>query len=457
MMPQGVTPFHYEEDNSNSKITGLAGLPVYMDLLAKIGLSEIIGRHLHLRTKKNSWSDADEIIALLLLNIAGGDCVDDIDILNADQGFCKLLKQLQLREQKLPRQQRRLLSREWEKTQQRLFPSQTAIRSFLKAFHCEPLIAERETSEVKSFIPRESKPLLALGKINAELMSFIQQNSPSAFATIDIDATLLPANKKEALYSYKGFKSYQPLNAWWDEQKVILNTEFRDGNVGAGYEILRFLKNTLRHLPDGVAKVSVRSDTAAFQYELMDFCEIVEKRDKEFKALEKIEFAIGCPVCKELKKAISQVEESEWQVLKTRIDKITGEEQVIMEGAEVCYVTNKGSKSMKSPEYRFVATRSLRSDQQVLLDISEEESSSQKKLPFPTATINHLKYKVHAIVSNCSRKELTVKQLVEWYHQRAGFSEQAHLIMKTDFAGGQLPSKYFGANSAWWWIRYCLY
>jgi len=156
MMPQGVTPFHYEEDNSNSNITGLAGLPVYMDLLTKIGLSEIIGRHLHLRTKKNSWSDADEITALLLLNIAGGDCVDDIDILNADQGFCKLLKQLQLREQKLPRQQRRLLSREWEETQQRLFPSQTAIRSFLKAFHCESLIAERETSEVKAFIPRAS-------------------------------------------------------------------------------------------------------------------------------------------------------------------------------------------------------------------------------------------------------------------------------------------------------------
>ena len=336
-------------------------------------MSEIIGRHLHLRTKKNSWSDADEITALLLLNIAGGDCVEDVDILNADRGFCKLLKQLQLREQKMPRQQRRVLSREWEKTQQRLFPSQTAIRSYLKAFHCEPLMAERNVSDVKSFIPRASKPLLALGKINASLVSFLQENAPSKFATIDIDATLIPTSKKEALYSYKGFKSYQPLNAWWDEQKVILNTEFRDGNVGAAYEVLRFLKNTLQHLPDGVETVSVRSDTAAFQYELMDFCEIVKERDKEFKALGKIEFAIGCPVCKELKKAISQVEESDWQVLKTRRDKITGEEQVIMEGAEVCYVTNKGSKSKNAPEYRFVATRSLRSDQQVLPEMSEEE------------------------------------------------------------------------------------
>ena len=106
---------------------------------------------------------------------------------------------------------------------------------------------------------------------------------------------------------------------------------------------------------------------------------------------------------------------------------------------------------MKAPEYRFVATRSLRSDQQILPEINDEESSVVK-LPFPTATINNLKYKIHAIVSNRSREELTVKQLVEWYHQRAGFSEQAHSIMKADFAGGQLPSKYFGANAAWWWI-----
>jgi hypothetical protein len=184
----------------------------------------------------------------------------------------------------------------------------------------------------------------------------------------------------------------------------------------------------------------------------MDFCEISGKRDGAFKKFGKIKFALGCPVSAELKKVVSQIEESDWKVLKTKKDKFTGEEKVIMEGAEVCYVTNTGSKSKKSPEYRFVATRSLMSDQQVLPEISEEESSFQEKLPFPIATINHLKYKVHAIVSNHSREDLNINQLVEWYHQRGGFSEQAHSIMKTDFAGGQLPSKYFGANAAWWWI-----
>ena len=85
---------------------------------------------------------------------------------------------------------------------------------------------------MKAFIPGASEPLLALGKINADLISFVQQNSPSKFATIDIDATLVPTNKKEALYCYKNFKAYQPLNAWWDEDEKRQIYRRRKSNYG---------------------------------------------------------------------------------------------------------------------------------------------------------------------------------------------------------------------------------
>ena len=51
--------------------------------------------------------------------------------------------------------------------------------------------------------------------------------------------TVVEAAKRDALFSYKGFKSYQPLNTWWAEQQMVLHTEFQDGNVPAGYEQLR--------------------------------------------------------------------------------------------------------------------------------------------------------------------------------------------------------------------------
>ena len=57
---------------------------------------------------------------------------------------------------------------------------------------------------------------------------------PVAQATLDMDATLIETQKREALYCYKHFKAYQPLNTWWAEQGLIVHSEFRDGNVPAG-------------------------------------------------------------------------------------------------------------------------------------------------------------------------------------------------------------------------------
>ena len=34
--------------------------------------------------------------------------------------------------------------------------------------------------------------------------------------------------------------------------------------------------------------------------------------------------------------------------------------------------------------------------------------------------------------------------------ERCGKSEEVHSVLKSDLAGGQLPSGLFGANAAWW-------
>ena len=52
---------------------------------------------------------------------------------------------------------------------------------------------------------------------------------------------------------------------------TILHTEFRDGNVPAGYEQLRVFKEALACLPQGVEKVRLRSDTAGYQHDLLKY------------------------------------------------------------------------------------------------------------------------------------------------------------------------------------------
>ena len=44
-MPQGVLPYKYEEEKTQSGMTALAGLPVYLDLASVLGLGSISSAH----------------------------------------------------------------------------------------------------------------------------------------------------------------------------------------------------------------------------------------------------------------------------------------------------------------------------------------------------------------------------------------------------------------------------
>ncbi|MCF6238684.1 MAG: hypothetical protein L3J79_07725 [Candidatus Marinimicrobia bacterium] len=64
----------------------------------------------HLKILSNStqgWNDHQIIMSLLLLNLAGGDCVADLEKLKADEGLCQIMRKVE--HYRLPRQQRRLL------------------------------------------------------------------------------------------------------------------------------------------------------------------------------------------------------------------------------------------------------------------------------------------------------------------------------------------------------------
>jgi hypothetical protein len=38
-----------------------------------------------------------------------------------------------------------------------------------------------------------------------------------------MDATVVETEKEDALFSYKGYKAYQPHNVWWAEQELVLH------------------------------------------------------------------------------------------------------------------------------------------------------------------------------------------------------------------------------------------
>ncbi len=320
-MPQGVLPYKYEEEKSESGLTALAGLPVWLDLASVLGLSDHIHTHMQVRPTQG-WTDEQVILSLILLNLAGGDHVDDLRILEQDEGFSRVLQRIELKG--LTRKKRRVQERRWRKERHRFVPSPSAVFRYLEAFHDSGEEKRREAG--KAFIPIPNIHLAGLTEVHKDLIASIQSRSPKKEATVDMDATVDGTTKKNALFSYKGYKAYQPLNTYWAEQGLILHTEFRDGNVPAGHEQLRVLKEALDMLPSGVEKVYLRSDTAGYQHDLLKYCET-----------RKIEFSVGCNVTPEFKRAVYEVEEADWHSLGS----------TDAQWAEVCFVPNAISHSKK--------------------------------------------------------------------------------------------------------------
>jgi len=429
-MPQGVLPFQYESEENDHCLTGLAGLPLYLDLARLADLHGVIERRFGRFGPEQGWTAKQHILAVVLLNLAGGDCVDDLEILNGDTGFGRVLRQAEV--YRLGRRKRRALERRWRKERKRAVPSPSALRRFLALFHDREQEPKRQ--EGKAFIPVPSERLQGLQKINTEFVSFAHSRlARIRCATLDMDATLLESHKREALYCYKHFLSYQPLNTWWAEMGLVLHTEFRDGNVPAGYEQLRVFQEALACLPDGIDRVYLRSDTAGYQWDLLRYC--AEGKNEKHGV---IEFAVGCDVTPEFKHAAAEVPEEEWHTLYRRVGGCaydTGQQW-----AEVCYVPNKSATRKKGPAYRFLAIREP-------LQQLELPGLETPELPFPEMRFGGQRYKLSGLVTN---RTLPGEELIGWSRERCGKSEEAHAVMKEDLAGGQLPSGLFGANAAWW-------
>jgi hypothetical protein len=418
-MPQISLPFKYEEEKVRTGMTGLAGLPLYLELLHSLKIPEVMRASLDSGIDERTvWKPSDTVLSLILLNLSGGEHVEDLRILESDAGFCMLLERISTC--KMTGSQRRAWRRNKQLQGAGTLPSRSTVFRFLKQDGDEGLVLR---GQGKAYIPEAGRTVQQLCGCNQALLAALEHNKPSGTVTLDLDATLIETYKADSLYSYKGFSAYQPVNVWWDEQRVMLHTQFRDGNVPAGYALKGVLAEALSRLPQDSGKdgIFLRSDTAAYEIDFLKYCED-----------EKIQFVVGCPIMQELRKEIRKVPEDAWK----RLDKLR-------EYAEICFVPNSLSTSKQGYEFRYVATRELLKEQCVLPGMPEKE------YPFPVESFGTARYKLHAIVTN---RTIPAEKLVSWYYKRCGHSEEVHGILKNELAGGTLPCNNFHANAVWWMI-----
>ena len=80
-------------------MTALSGLAVYLEMAEAMGLGEAIGRLVKVKERGQGWTDLQMVTALVLLNLAGGEGVDDLRLLEADEGLGRMLGRVETHRQ----------------------------------------------------------------------------------------------------------------------------------------------------------------------------------------------------------------------------------------------------------------------------------------------------------------------------------------------------------------------
>ena len=214
-MPQGVLPFQYAAERSSTGMTAMAGAGVYLDMVAAAGLWESVRRHVGIKGMSQGWTDIQMITSLVLLNVAGGESVSDLNVLEGDEGLGPLLRRMETHGMR--RCEREAMEQRWRVGRQRSVPSASAVFRYLDEFHDAGEEAKRESG--RAFIPAATEGLRGLNRVNADMVAFVQRHIRQSCATLDpvsstgqaMDATLVETHKQQAQYCYEKYKAYQPL------------------------------------------------------------------------------------------------------------------------------------------------------------------------------------------------------------------------------------------------------
>lgn len=284
---------------TKAKITPRAGLILIEKVAHELGIEQLLGLHFgHLKIREKGLSVARQILDIACMLIDGGDRMEDMRCLRADEGWQKI--------------------REAE----RVMAPRTA-RDVLYRFD-ERMVERFEVME-KQLTHRMTKRLENTG-----------------VATVDADATFIEAHKEESHMSYHGKPGYYPMLGFWAERGMVLQGEFRQGNEPPGSRALEFLKKCVACMPREGVRLRVRADAAWFQSEVVDYCDD-----------EQAEFAIGGTRNEAMLQALEAILKEDWEPWSKDPDVLKEHpEQKEWEIAETVYSFEHGRRS-----YRVVVIR----------------------------------------------------------------------------------------------------
>ena len=243
-LAQWKIPYEIAADPMPGVVTGLGGLAVASRAFRGMQLPGACEANLgHLRRIAAGYPCGQIVETAVVAVMLGADCVEDIDRLREDPAVEKMLGYAPA--------------------------SARTVRDWMEKCHDAGAVRrareQAEELDLKASVPELSTGLRGLDAvlgISAREAARRQTLGSPSVATVDLDATVIESEKRSAFWAYTGVKGYQPEVAVWAEARVVLATEFRDGNVPAGKDPLSCARAAFAQLPGSVQRRAFRGDSA---------------------------------------------------------------------------------------------------------------------------------------------------------------------------------------------------
>ena len=245
------------------RLVANAGLLLPASLAQRLGLGELVNRHVDLGRAPGRANPGDNLLTLVASALAGGDCIDDADALRAGR------------------------------TGQVLgcvVKAPSTLGTFLRSFRW---------GHVRQ-LDRVSRELLA--------RAWAAGAGPGdAPFTIDLDSTICEtyglAKEGARHHGYTGQRGYHPLLATAASSGDVLMARLREGRANTARGAAHFLRETLGRVRYAGAKgqITVRADRGFYTHSIVALCRKM-----------KVRFSITVRQSQSLRNLIEAIPESDW-------------------------------------------------------------------------------------------------------------------------------------------------
>lgn len=372
-MNSTILPFRIEK--TNEKLTDRGALAIVDEFISSIGLERQIKGTFPQPGSGRGIDSFDYIRSLLFHFIDGGRYLEDIYDLKNDRGFCELIR--------LPH-----------------IPTPDAVGDWMR--RCGERGYEKLLIKSVDYLAKE----------------YLKMSQRKEY-TFDVDATHIKSEKGDAEKNYKGFCSYHPMLGYLSDgcdEPVCSYVKFRQGNASAQADILDALKHTQSLLSHDKKIEFFRSDSAAYQADIINHC-----------YLEGIKYTITADLDESVLEAISMIKDVSW---KTYYDCEDGF-RTKREYSETVHTMQKSNHS-----FRLIVIREI-----------------IEQLPLFEG---YDKFKYHCIITNIRQEEMNGQKVI-WHHNGRGNAERFIEDGKYGLNLRYVPCGQFKANAVYFTIGILAY